>query len=307
MSTIILAAGSGGHLMQLKMFHDAGHFTGNEVVWVTDRTPQSESLLRGQRVCFLPHRAPRDVRGVVTNAWLARKLFTRNVTGVYSTGAGIALSMYLPAVLNRASFNYTESATRVTGLSLTGRVVNYLPFAKRRVQHRQLANRRWTFEGSVFDALPVRESALRGVQPRKVFISLGANQHAGFRPLVERIISIAPPEAELFFQYGPTAMDGLKVDGAPDLSWEEVLSRSRDADVVVTHAGTGSLLTSLLAGKIPVLIPRSAAAGEHVDEHQNDLAEYARDRGLAIVSQVADLTWDHLVDASNRTMGINND
>ena len=38
------------------------------------------------------------------------------------------------------------------------------------------------------------------------------------------------------------------------------------ADVVISHAGVGSALTALRCGKRPILVPREAARGEHVDD-----------------------------------------
>jgi UDP-N-acetylglucosamine transferase subunit ALG13 len=45
------------------------------------------------------------------------------------------------------------------------------------------------------------------------------------------------------------------------------------ARVVVTHAGAGSLLTALERGRRILAIPRVAALGEAVDDHQKELCE----------------------------------
>ncbi|MBW1879707.1 MAG: hypothetical protein JRI25_21800 [Deltaproteobacteria bacterium] len=42
----------------------------------------------------------------------------------------------------------------------------------------------------------------------------------------------------------------------------------KEARVVVTHAGPGSVLTALSAGHAPYVVPRMARYGEHVDDHQ---------------------------------------
>ena len=302
MTVQIFTAGSGGHLMQLKILAQAGLAGADEIIWVTDRTPQSESLLKGERVVYLPHRAPRDILGVVRNAWAVRRLFTPEVTRVVSTGAGIALSLYLPALFSRRAFRYIESATRASSLSLTGRVFDFMPRVERRVQHQELANRKWKYEGSVFDCLNRSTHVDIERDVKTVFVSLGANQHAGFRPLIDRILTICPPSVDVFFQYGPTDLTGLSINGVPSLSWEEVVSRSRSADVVITHAGTGSILTTLLCGKVPLVVPRSASAGEHVDEHQSDLAKFAELNGYASVAHVDELSWSEVVAAARRVV-----
>ena len=45
------------------------------------------------------------------------------------------------------------------------------------------------------------------------------------------------------------------------------------ADLVIAHAGIGSALTAFDAGLCPVLLPHSAARGEHVDDHQQLIAD----------------------------------
>ena len=46
-----------------------------------------------------------------------------------------------------------------------------------------------------------------------------------------------------------------------------------DATLVVTHAGAGTLIHALAAGKRPVVMPRRSDLGEHIDGHQLELAE----------------------------------
>jgi hypothetical protein len=61
-------------------------------------------------------------------------------------------------------------------------------------------------------------------------------------------------------------------------------------DVGVCHAGVGSALSALLVGKVPVLVPRRQKFGEHVDDHQVELAALLGDAGLAVVAEASDLT-----------------
>jgi UDP-N-acetylglucosamine transferase subunit ALG13 len=52
----------------------------------------------------------------------------------------------------------------------------------------------------------------------------------------------------------------------------------READAVVCHAGVGTLMTAVSLGRVPVAMPRLRAHGEHVDDHQ---AQIARELGSA--------------------------
>jgi len=63
-----------------------------------------------------------------------------------------------------------------------------------------------------------------------------------------------------------------------------------DADVVVCHAGAGTLIEVIRAGKIPVAMARLQRYGEHVDDHQLELvAELAAVGRVIPVREVGDL------------------
>jgi len=55
------------------------------------------------------------------------------------------------------------------------------------------------------------------------------------------------------------------------LPQEEFESEMMRADVVVTHAGIGSVATALKHGHAPILFVRRGALGEHVNDHQAEL------------------------------------
>lgn len=40
------------------------------------------------------------------------------------------------------------------------------------------------------------------------------------------------------------------------------------ADIVITHGGPATIAQARAAGKVPIVVPRKRAAGEHVDDHQ---------------------------------------
>ena len=52
------------------------------------------------------------------------------------------------------------------------------------------------------------------------------------------------------------------------------------AQFVITHGGPGSIFMALEAGHTPIAVPRSAAHGEHVDDHQSAFVQRMGERGL---------------------------
>ena len=67
------------------------------------------------------------------------------------------------------------------------------------------------------------------------------------------------------------------------MSFDEVANAMGQARVVVAHAGVGTVLAALNAGKRPVLVPRRREWGEAVDDHQVELAHRLAGCGLAYV------------------------
>jgi len=77
------------------------------------------------------------------------------------------------------------------------------------------------------------------------------------------------------------------------LPWKLTLPRSEfeqevaAADVVVCHAGAGSLCSAIAVGHTPITIPRRSRFGEIVNEHQQELVAALRERELVILAEDA--------------------
>jgi UDP-N-acetylglucosamine transferase subunit ALG13 len=72
--------------------------------------------------------------------------------------------------------------------------------------------------------------------------------------------------------------------------------------VVVCHSGVGSALEALDAGHSPILVPRRRAHGEHIDDHQLQVAADLERRGLALVRDPGELSTDDLFAAARRSV-----
>lgn len=102
----------------------------------------------------------------------------------------------------------------------------------------------------------------------KVFVAVGTQ--LAFDRLIRAVDRWAAehPEIESFAQ---TAGGDHRPRHMP---WEAFLAprafdaQCRAADVLVTHAGTGSILTALKLQKPIVIVPRRACHGEHRNDHQ---------------------------------------
>jgi UDP-N-acetylglucosamine transferase subunit ALG13 len=75
-----------------------------------------------------------------------------------------------------------------------------------------------------------------------------------------------------------------------------------EARVVISHAGAGSILAALRAGKPLVLAPRMHRFAEHFDDHQFELAEALAEEGRAVM--VTDVSAETLAEAVKQVAGL---
>ena len=73
----------------------------------------------------------------------------------------------------------------------------------------------------------------------------------GFRRLPDRLVQIIPDSKEVLGQVGHTDMSGLEIDARVSLPAPELSRAMTESDVVITHAGVGSVLSALKAGNGP--------------------------------------------------------
>lgn len=66
------------------------------------------------------------------------------------------------------------------------------------------------------------------------------------------------------------------------LPFARVQELMRDARVVVTHGGPATIMQVLALGKVPIVVPRQARHGEHVDDHQVQFARRIADRVVVV-------------------------
>ena len=80
------------------------------------------------------------------------------------------------------------------------------------------------------------------------------------------------------------------------MNWQRFMDKSSfdkaiaDCDLLVTHAGEGSIMTGLLKGKKVIAVPRYAKLGEHVSDHQLEIARaLEKQRCIVNVEDIGDL------------------
>jgi len=129
-----------------------------------------------------------------------------------------------------------------------------------------------------------------------IFVSVGTHE-APFDRLLEAVYGLELDE-ELIVQYGPSAVRCERAEQVEYLPFEQVLEHIRSARAVVMHAGVGSVMISLANGKRPIVMARRRQFGEHVDDHQVELARRMEANGLVTVADDGDSLADALAQAA---------
>lgn len=298
--TTLLVASTGGHLKQLHRLHRRLVGVDGPFRWATFDTPQSRSLLEGEAVDFVHFVGGRDPGNVLRNVPLVARLLRENeIDTIVSTGSAMALPFFALGRAKGLHCHYVESAARSDGPSKTATMISHIPGVYLYTQYPAWADRKWHYRGAVFDSFAPAERAVeRPARLRKVVVSLGTFKNYGFERLVRRLLAILPPEADVLWQTGDTDVRALGIVGHHAIPERELTQAIRAADVVVAHAGVGTALAALEVGKCPVLVPRRLVHGEHVDDHQTQIAAELGNRGLAVSAEADSLTLHDLLVAS---------
>lgn len=296
----LLVSSGGGHLKQLYEFAERLEIPVASQDWVTFDTGLSRTLLRGRRRIFAPYAAPRDVINIAKNFLLAiRVLRSTRYSAVISTGASLAVCFLPFARALGVRSIYIESAARASGPSLTGRILALIPGIETYNQYKGWSNDRWRYVGSIFDRYTRGED--RETEVAKAVVSVGTTESYEFRRLFDRLAPLLA-HMDVVWQTGVTDVRGLGIHGVPDIDASELNALIADADLIVSHAGTGAALTAFQHGKLPLLVPRRQSHGEHIDDHQEQIANDLLSRRLCITTEADRITPQDLQAAANGTV-----
>ena len=108
---------------------------------------------------------------------------------------------------------------------------------------------------------------------RMMFVTLGSQKFQFNRLLktIDELLEKGCIEQKVFAQIGHSDYEPRFYAYTRFLDREEYARIMDQAEVVVTHGGTGSILGALKKGKKVIAVPRLAKYGEHVDDHQLQL------------------------------------
>ena len=282
---LCLAASGGGHIRQLLDLEEA--WSAHHYVFVSEDTALSRSIVQRHPVHFLPHFAIGQIRrdGLLRAIWSGLKNLWQSALlamklrpdVVVSTGAGSVFFFMVWCRLLGAKFILIETFARFDTPSTFARA-SALFASDIIVQSSALTK---TFPAAaVFDPLKILDQP-RPDKKRLLFATVGVT--FPFDRLVEMVAKLKE-EGEIFedvvFQTGIGGLTPPGLQSFETLSYDQVKSYVREADIVVCHGGTGSVVTALREGCRTIVVPRRLERGEHYDNHQREITNAFAARGL---------------------------
>lgn len=132
-----------------------------------------------------------------------------------------------------------------------------------------------------------------------IFVLLGT-QDASFTRLtnmVRELVQTPNWQEEVIIQSGTTPIEwgNEHVQVSPFFEKSVFQTHFKNARIIITHGGAGTMFEALNENKKTIVIPRLAQFGEHVDDHQLELATMFSDLGYLEIHQ-----YGHLVDTINK-------
>jgi UDP-N-acetylglucosamine transferase subunit ALG13 len=124
----------------------------------------------------------------------------------------------------------------------------------------------------------------------KLFVTVGAEKRSFNRliEIVDQKVSANIFPQDTFIQTGYSSYRPKSCPSCSFLNYHHMDRMIADAEVVISHAGMGTVILCLRHKRIPVLFPRKFCFKEHVDDHQLIFAQAMAKRGLALTALSAD-------------------
>lgn len=139
-----------------------------------------------------------------------------------------------------------------------------------------------------------------------IFVTVGTDTHQFDRLLkeIDRLLAEKKIKEDVVAQTGNSGYSPKNCKYSGFFSEEEFSALLKKADLVISHAGAGSIIRSLEFGKATIIVPRRKKYGEHTDDHQMELAKELEIEGKAIVVYNINNLEDAIKKAKNENLKI---
>lgn len=106
----------------------------------------------------------------------------------------------------------------------------------------------------------------------KIFVTLGSQQFQ-FNRLLKELDDLNNDLYDIYAQIGYSTYKPRNYCYVDFIDRNEYNKRIFESDMIITHAGTGAIISSLKASKPVLAVARLSKYNEHVDDHQIEIME----------------------------------
>lgn len=117
-----------------------------------------------------------------------------------------------------------------------------------------------------------------------ILVMLGTQDNSFHRLLeeVDKLIKKKVIQEKVIAQVGHTKYESKNMEIFDLLPKEELEKYQKQASLIITHGGAGSIITSLKLRKKVIAVPRKHEYGEHVNNHQEEIVTMFNQKGYII-------------------------
>lgn len=134
-----------------------------------------------------------------------------------------------------------------------------------------------------------------------IFVALGTQKFQFNRLLqiIDKLIDEKKIDEPVYAQIGNSDYRPRNFECSLFLDKSEFENRIKNCDVLITHSGVATIIKGLKNEKKVIVVPRLAKYGEHVDNHQVQIAESFADQNYVIMCTEEDSLEELLVEAKH--------
>lgn len=113
-----------------------------------------------------------------------------------------------------------------------------------------------------------------------IFVTVGTHEQPFNRLLkeVDNLVKEGFITDKVIMQTGYSTYTPKYCEFQKMMSYEEMQSNFKSADMVITHGGPSSFIEALQYKKVPLVVPREEKYGEHVNNHQVEFVKLISER-----------------------------
>ncbi|MDD3083572.1 MAG: glycosyltransferase [Candidatus ainarchaeum sp.] len=105
----------------------------------------------------------------------------------------------------------------------------------------------------------------------KIFVTVGSTYP--LNRLINEIDKLSSKEFEVFAQIGESELKPKNIKYSRILKQKKIIEKIKWCDIVISHAGVGTIIEVLNQNKKLILFPRLKKFGEAIDDHQTEICK----------------------------------